>query len=40
MSFLNYKLKSKSILFNAERFSMAFPKFIKPLSVKFLFLEK
>ena len=34
----NYQLKSKEIEFNAERFSRDFPKFVKPLLVKFLFL--
>ena len=30
--------KSKEIEFNAGRFSRDFPKFVKPLSVKFLLL--
>ena len=40
IDFFNYKLKLKEIVFNVGRFSRAFPKFVKPLSVKFLFLYK
>ena len=36
--FLNYQWKSKEIVFKAWRFSIDFPKFFKPLSVKFQLL--
>ena len=38
MNFFNYQAKLKEIEFNAGRFSRDFPKFVKPLSVKFLLL--
>ena len=36
--FWNYELKFKEIDFNTERASRDFPKFVKQLSLKFLFL--
>ena len=36
--FLITNTKFKEIEFNAGRFSRDFPKFVKPLSVKYLFL--
>ena len=36
----NYLAKFKQIEFNYRRFSRDFPKFVKPLSVKFLLLLK
>ena len=38
MNFFNYQEKIKEIECNAGRFSRDFPKFAKPLSVKFLLL--
>ena len=37
--FLNYLSKSKEIEFNAIRFLRDFPKFVNPLSLKYVFLS-
>ena len=38
MNFFNYSKKFKEIEFNARSFSRDFPKFVKPLLVKFVLL--
>ena len=38
INFFNYKLKFKEIDFNAVIFLREFPKFVKPLSMKFVLL--